>query len=169
MKLHTIPVALAVALTITSCDKNGKEAGEGDKPVTNATPSVSKHEELAGEIMNSMADFADAVSNVVDLESANEAATKIGTIGDRFSKIADQLKPLEPPAKAIKEAINEKMEARDAEMQKVMGEELQKTMQALSPEAQQVLQKAFEEFFEKMDSAGKEFERHFSAEEEAGS
>ena len=165
MKLLTIPILTFFALTITSCDRNEKETASVDNPAGNANPVVSKHEELANQIMDSMKDFAMALSSVTDLETANEASIKIGMIGDRFIQIASELRPLDPPANEIKEAIKAKMEARDAEMHKLMGEDLQKIMQSLSPEARQVLQEAFEKFFGKMNTVEKEFERHFNVEE----
>jgi hypothetical protein len=166
MKLPSISFALILGLSTNSCNKSDQEAeGENEPPVT-VTPSISRQEEFANEIMDAMEDFAAAVSIVSDLDSANEAASKIGAIGDRFAQIANQLKPLDPAPMEIKEKINGKMEAREAEMQKAMGEEFQKTTQALNSETQQVLQKAFGEFFRKMDSAGKEFERHLSVQDE---
>lgn len=162
MKIHAITIALAIAFSSTSCDKDKKGEEVGNQTSVTAAPSISKHEELANKVMDSMKEFATTISSVSDLESANKAATKISEIGDRFSSIANELESLDPPTQDLKEAINAKMEARDAEMQKIMGPELQTTMQSLGPEAQQVLQEAFGDFFAKADSAGKELERHFN-------
>ena len=51
MKLHTIPIALILALAVTSCDRNNKASEDRTKVTENEAPSVSKHEELANEVM----------------------------------------------------------------------------------------------------------------------
>jgi len=168
MKLHTLSIALAFAFSVASCDKG--DARNGDSGNTeNTKPAVSKHEELANYIMDSMKDVATTASAVSDLDSAKAAAMKIDNVGDQFVRIAEELKGLDPPDAKVKEAINKKMDERDAEMEKVIGEDLQKTMETLDAESQQVLQKAFGDYFGKMDAVGKEFERHFSVEDESGS
>jgi serine/threonine protein kinase len=153
--------------------EQSREAEHKPKPPVNggesaqpAQPAQSKHEVIANRIMDSMQEFAKAASSATDLDSANEAAKKINEIGDRFTGLAEELKKMDPPSEEVKKAIDAKMESRNKELEKAIGEDLQKSMQALAPEAQQVMQAAFMEFFGKMSQVGPEFERHFKIGEE---
>ena len=60
------------------------------------------------------------------------------------------------------------MKARDKEMQRVMSGELGRKMHEIGPEAAAVVQRALRGYFQKMDKAGKEFERHFKSSEQDG-
>lgn len=163
MKTRYLPIAVALVFSIASCKKNEATSTAGDAPVQ---PVISKHEEIATKIMDAMQDFGNAVISATDLTTAKEAATKITTIAERLDVLAAELKKMDPPSEELKKAIDAKMEARNKEMEKVMGEGMQNTMQALSPEAREVVQKALVEFFGKMGQAGEEFNRHFDVKEE---
>lgn len=166
MKTRYLTIAAALALAITSCRKSETPATGGGETPPAAQPAISKHEEIANKVMDAMQEFAKAASSATDLNSANEAAKKIGEIGDRFTSLAEELKKMDPPSEELKKSIDAKMEARNKEMEKAMSEDLQKSMQALAPDAQQALQAAFMGFFGKMAQVGPEFERHFKVEKE---
>ena len=163
MKAHYLPIAVAFVFSIASCKKNEPPAAGKEVP---AQPALSKHEVIANKIMDAMQEFGTAMASATDLHTANEAATKITEIGERFGVLAAELKKMEPPSEEVKKAIDAKMEARNKEMEKVMGEQLEKTMQALRPNAREVLQKALVGFFLKMGEAGQEFSRHFEVKDE---
>jgi hypothetical protein len=166
MKTRYLPIAVALALAITSCRKSETPATGGGETPPAVQPAVSKHEEIANKVMDAMQDFGKAASSATDQATATAAAAKITEVGDRFASIAEELKKMDPPSEELKKAIEAKMEARNKEMEKAMGEDLQKSMQALAPEAQQVMQAAFMGFFGKMAQVGPEFERHFKVEKE---
>ena len=183
MNLRLLTASIALFSFATSCGKKedpspstppaSPEPASADAPpappAPDSPPAESKHESLANKIMESMHEFGSAVSEVADTETANKAAEKIGEIGDRFSQIADELKDLVPPPEELKEAINAKMEEKDAELQELMGGDLEAKLQSLGDESREVLQKAFGEFFGKMDAVGEEFERHFGVGDDAES
>jgi hypothetical protein len=166
MKPHRLTIVVALALAITSCRKSETPATGGAEEAAAAPAAVSKHEEIANKLMDSMQEFAKAATSATDLESANEAAKKINEIGDRFTGLAEELKKMDPPSEEVKKAIDAKMEARNKEMEKAMSEDMQKSMASLPPDAQQALQGAFMGFFGKMSQVGPEFERHFKVEKE---
>ena len=163
MKRLTTITALAISLTLSSCEQK-------DTPNDNENPSNAsqndgvKQEEIANKIMDSLQEFAKAVTAVSDTETAQSTATKITEIGDQFAAMADELKPLEIAPLELRKSIDQKMTAREAEMEKVMKEKFMTAVQSLNPEAQKIMEQSFKEFFGKMQEAGKEFDRHFKVE-----
>lgn len=167
MKPQFLPILIALAFSIAACKKSESPAAAGEETIQPAQAAISKHEEIANKIMDAMQDFAKAASSATDQATATAAAAKITEIGDRFASLAEELKKMDPPSEELKKAIDARMNARNKEMEKAMGEDMQKSMQALAPEAQQIMQTAFMEFFGKVGKAGQEFGRHFNAEDKA--
>lgn len=161
-------IIIAALASLAACDNRKPSSADRKSDSEVNKTSISQHEKLAGEIMDAMKELADTVMTITDLETAKSAATKIDQLGAQFDSIAAQLAPLPPPDERLRSMINARMEARDKEMQRVMGEELGKKMQEIGPEAAAVVQSAFGGFFQKMDKAGKEFERHFKPSEQSG-
>jgi len=161
-RLSTI-TTLALALSFSSCDQNdsspGNEIQGGDSQYDGA-----KQEEIANQVMDAMTEYSKAISTVSDAKSAKSAAAKLKEIGRQFSTLAEELKPLAPPTEKVRASIHRKMDAREAEMEKVMREKFVLKLQSLSPEAQKTMEKSLEGFFEVMQQVGPEFDRHFKVE-----
>ena len=165
-KLYTLPIIIAIAMFSTACNKSS-DSDEAKKEA-DSQPAVSKHEEIANKIMDSMEEMANAARSVTDMESAKKASEKINAIADRFSGYAEELKAIDPPTEELKAKITKKMEERQEKMEQLMGEEFETHMEGLESEVRQVLEEAFGEFFGKMMENGKVFEKHFEPDEEAG-
>ena len=160
MKRLSIIINLAVSLFLSACDKN--DTADGNENSSGLPQNDgARQEEIANKIMDSMGEFAKAVSAVSDTKTARSTATKINEIGDQFSSMAKELEPLEVATQEMRESIHQKMAAQEAEMKEVMNENFMKSVQSLNPEAQKIMGKAFQDFFEVMEQAEKEFERHF--------
>jgi hypothetical protein len=111
--------------------------------------------------MDSMEEFAKAVSAVSDTKTARSAATTINEIGDQFLSLAKELEPLGVATQEMRESIHQKMAAREAEMKEAVNGKFMKSVQSLNPEAQKIMEKAFQDFFEVRQQTRKEFDRHF--------
>ena len=75
--------------------------------------------------------------------------------------MAKELETLEVATQEMRESIHQKMAAREAEIEEVMNEKFMKSVQSLNPEAQKIMEKAFQDFFEVRQQTKKEFDRHF--------
>jgi phage-related protein len=160
MKQLSIITNLALFIFLSACDKNDTADSDGNSSGSSHADGA-RQEEIANKIMDSMGEFAKAISAVSDTKTARSTATKINGIGDQFSSMAKELEPLEVATEEMRESIHQKMAAREAEMKEVMNEKFMKSVQSLNPEAQKIMEKAFQDFFEVMEQAGKEFDRHF--------
>ena len=160
MKRLSIITTLAISLFLSACDKNHTADSNGNSSESSQNDGA-RQEEIANKIMDSMGEFAKAVSAVSDTKTARSTANKINKIGDRFSNMAKELEPLGVATQEMRESIHQKMAAREAEMKEVMNDKFMKSVQSLNPEAQKIMEKAFQDFFEVMEQAGKEFDRHF--------
>ena len=160
MRRLSIITNFAIFLFLSACDSNDTANSNGNSSGSSQNDGA-RQEEIANKILDSMGEFAKAVSAVSDTKTARSTATKINEIGDRFSNIATELKLLEVATKETRESIHQKMTAREAEMKEVVNGKFMKSVQSLNPEAQKIMEKAFQDFFEVMEQAGKEFDRHF--------
>lgn len=160
MRRLSIITNFAIFLFLSACDSNDTANSNGNSSGSSQNDGA-RQEEIANKILDSMGEFAKAVSAVSDTKTARSTATKINEIGDRFSNIATELKLLEVATKETRESIHQKMTAREAEMKEVVNGKFMKSVQSLNPEAQKIMEKAFQDFFEGMEQAGKEFDRHF--------
>ena len=161
--MKRLTILISITISLTSCNKKEAPSDDSSSNTNSSQAGSSKQEEIANKIMNSMEEFTTAISKVSDTNTAKAAADKINTIGDRFSSYAEELKKLDPLGEKMRNEINRKMDARDAEMNKIMKSEVQQTIQFLNPDAQKVMEDAFQTFYEKMKVAESEFERHFEA------
>ena len=160
MKQLSIITHLAIFIFLSACDKNDTADSNGNSSGSSQTDGA-RQEEIANKIMDSMREFAKAISTVSDTKTARSTATKINEIGDQFSSMAKELETLEVAAQEIRESIHQKMAAREAEIEEVMNEKFMKSVQSLNPEAQKIMEKAFQDFFEVRKQTRKEFDRHF--------
>ena len=160
MKRLSIITSFAISLFLSACDKNDTADSNGNLSGSSQNDGA-RQKEIATKIMDSMGEFAKAVSAVSDTKTARSSASKINEIGDRFSNIAKELEPLEVATQEMRESIHQKMAAREAEIKEVMSNKFMKSVQSLNPEAQKIMEKAFQDFFEVMEQAEKEFDRHF--------
>ncbi len=154
-------LTISTLLGLVTCEAREPGAAAPKAAADTAPAAVSQHEKLAGEIMDAMKELAETLTAVKDLETAKAASTKIEVLGKRFEAIAAQLTHLTPPDDKLRAKINEKMDARDKEMEAVMGNVMEKKMKELAPDAAAVLMESLGAFFQKMGKAGQEFERHF--------
>ncbi len=160
MKRLSLITNLAIALFLSACDKNDSANSGGNSSGSSQTGGA-RQEEIANKIIDSMGVFAKAVSAVSDTQTARSSATKINGIGEQFSSMAKELETLEVATEEMRESIHQKMAAREAEMRKAMNEKFMKSVQSLNPEAQKIMEKAFQDFFEVRQQTKKEFDRHF--------
>ena len=160
MKQLSIITHLAIFIFLSACDKNDTADSNGNSSGSSQTDGA-RQEEIANKTMDSMREFAKAISTVSDTKTARSTATKINEIGDQFSSMAKELETLEVAAQEIRESIHQKMAAREAEIEEVMNEKFMKSVQSLNPEAQKIMEKAFQDFFEVRKQTRKEFDRHF--------
>ena len=160
MKRLSIITHLAIALFLSACDKNDTADSNGNSSGSSQADGA-RQEEIANQIMDSMGEFAQAISVISDTKTARSTATKINEIGDQFSSMAKELEPLEVASQKMRESIHQKMAVREAEIEEVMNEKFMKSVQSLNPEAQKIIQKAFQDFFEVRQQTRKEFDRHF--------
>ena len=160
MKRLSIITSFAISLFLSACDKNDTADSNGNLSGSSQNDGA-RQEEIATKIMDSMGEFAKAVSAVSDTKTARSSASKINEIGERFSNIAKELEPLEVATQEMRESIHQKMAAREAEMKEVMNNKFMKSVQSLNPEAQKIMEKAFQDFFGVMEQAGEEFDRHY--------
>ncbi len=160
MKQLSIITNLALFIFLSACDKNDTADSDGNSSGSSQTDGA-RQEEIANKIMDSMGEFAKAISAVSDTKTARSTATKINGIGDQFSSMAKELETLEVATQEMRESIHQKMAAREAEMKEVMNEKFMKSVQSLNPEAQKIMEKAFQDFFEVRQQTRKEFDRHF--------
>ena len=160
MKRLSIITNLAIAVFLSACDKSDTANRDGNSSGSSQTGGA-RQEEIANKIMDSMREFAKAISAVSDTKTARSTATKINEIGEQFSSMAKELETLEVATQEMRESIHQKMAAREAEIEEVMNEKFMKSVQSLNPEAQKIMEKAFQDFFEVRQQTKKEFDRHF--------
>ena len=160
MKRLSLITNLAIALFLSACDKNDTADSDGNSSGSSQTDGA-RQKEIANKTMDSMREFAKAISTVSDTKTARSTATKINEIGDQFSSMAKEFETLEVTTQEMKESIHQKMAAREAEIEEVMNEKFMKSVQSLNPEAQKIMEKAFQDFFEVRKQKRKEFDRHF--------
>ena len=165
MKLNTLPFLLAFAVVGAACNKKSETVETKQPDAEVVEPSVSKHEAIANRLMDSMEELASSAMNVSDKDSAQVAAEKINELGDRFTAMAAELKTMDPPSNDLKKEINDKMEARQEQMEESM-KGFQEKIESLDEDSQQIVENAFGEFFQKMMAVGQEFQRHFEPEAE---
>ncbi|MBK1790230.1 hypothetical protein [Persicirhabdus sediminis] len=184
MKLKKCIFPLVAVMAVSSCDKGGSDdASQVDAPaeakteaaaevadtseVAPAAASVSRHEEIADQVLNAMTDFADEMLKVKDMETAQAAKVELDKIGDRFTALSAELEKMELPDAELKTKISKKMEARESEIEAKMGDKMQNMMLSLDADTQTFVQGMMMEFFGKVMVAGEQMERHFSMEEAA--
>lgn len=160
MKRLAIITNLAIFLFLSACEKNDTADRNGNSSGSSQNDGA-RQKEIANNMMDSMGEFAKAVSAVSDTKTARSTATKINEIGDRFSNMAGELELLEVATLEMRESIHQKMAAREAQIKEVMDEKFMKSVQSLNPEAQKIMEEAFQDFFQVMEKAGEEFDRHF--------
>ena len=159
MKRLSIITNLALSLFLSACDKNDNADSNGNSSGSSQNDGA-RQEEIANKIMDSMGEFAKAVSAISDTKTAKSAATTINEIGDQFLNMAKELEALEVATQEMRESIHQKMAAREAEMKEAVNEKFMKSVQSLNPEAQKIMEKAFQDFFEVRQQTKKEFDRH---------
>ena len=166
MKRYPIAIALLLSLSLTACKKSEPSDQSGNDEPTR--PAISRHEEIANAVMKNMQEFGELATSVTDEASAKAAAEKMDEISSRFVALSEELKKMDVPPAELKAKINDEMEAKNDEMEKMMGLKMDATMKALSPEAREVMLDAFQNFSRKMADVGQEFERHFKVEDDGG-
>jgi len=117
MKRLSIITNLALSLFLSACDKNDNADSNGNSSGSSQNDGA-RQEEIANKIMDSMGEFAKAVSAVSDTKTAKSAATTINEIGDQFLNMAKELEALEVATQEMRESIHQKMAAREAEIER---------------------------------------------------
>ncbi|MDA7881791.1 hypothetical protein N9A94_05750 [Akkermansiaceae bacterium] len=163
MKQLTKFTALFITFALSSCNKDEHPHGD-DVGTTKVQTGSAKQEEIADKILNSMQEFSTAIAAVSDAKSAKTAAAKINEIGDRYSGYAEELMPLDPPAREVRESLHRKMKEKEAAMGTVMKGDFLTIIQGLTPDAQKVIQMAFQDFYDKRKAVEAELNRHFKVE-----
>ena len=161
MKLISISTAIAITLSITSCDTNKNSERTDSEFSKESQSSTLRQKEIANKVIDSMKEFTTLITKISDTKSASEAANRINQIGDEFSTYAEELNQLTPIGIESRQAIALKMKAREAEMEKALGKFFQQAVQSLTPDSRRLVEKSFKEFYEKMKVVGPEFDRHF--------
>ena len=109
MKQLSIITNLALFIFLSACDKNDTADSDGNSSGSSHADGA-RQEEIANKIMDSMGEFAKAISAVSDTKTARSTATKINGIGDQFSSMAKELEPLEVATEEMRESIHQKMD-----------------------------------------------------------
>jgi type I site-specific restriction endonuclease len=116
----------------------------------------NSHEKVMEAMFAQMDRIATAMGTVTDKASAEKAVTEIKSVTEELKKIAEKAKALGEPTGELKTKLEEKMKAKQAEIQQKMTASMA-GLQKAGPEAAEVIMKGMMEIAPAMEAVGKSF------------
>jgi phage terminase large subunit-like protein len=106
------------------------------------------HEAITDSMMTSMDKFADILASVKDEASAKAAVSQLDNLTASVKELAEKAKALGDPPKEIQTKIEEKMKAKQSELQQKMNASMMNLMS--NPALMQIITPALTKFAEAM-------------------
>jgi hypothetical protein len=122
------PLLAILALALAGCDRTGKQknaetgvkndsAQPGNEQAHEVSePSLTRQEQLAGELMASTQEVFECVLEVSDTESAKVAERHLGKIESQLKRTYEELRTLNPAPAEVRAGIRKKMDENDKVM-----------------------------------------------------